>query len=44
MNRVGDIDEKDLSDILNRKWKEERAVLKAVLTIMNDLSPKSKPP
>ena len=38
----GDIYEKEMSELLNRKWKEERAVLKAVLSVMNDLSSHSK--
>lgn len=31
-----------MTDLLNKKWKEERAVLKAVLSVMNDLSTHSK--
>ena len=27
---------------MNKKWSEEKATLKAVLTIMKDLQPKSK--
>lgn len=40
--RLGDIYEKEMSDLLNKKWKEERAVLKAVLSVMNDLSTHSR--